>query len=57
MANAMMSMREIAINPEMNDLLDDGNNDVAEFIATLELGHIVWIPVNPSDTEVKYEHN
>ena len=54
---AMMSMREIAINPEMNDLLDDGNDDVAEYIATLELDHIVWIPVNPSDTEVKYVHD
>jgi hypothetical protein len=50
-------MREIAINPEMNDLLDDGNDDIAEYTATLELDHIVWIPVNPSDMEVKYEHN
>jgi hypothetical protein len=51
-----MYMDEVKIDKEMNDLLDDGNDDVAEWIAELELDHIVWIPVNPSDTEVRYEY-
>ena len=49
-----MVMRECAINPEMNDLLDDGNDELQEYIATLELDRIVFIPINPSDVEVRY---
>jgi hypothetical protein len=52
-----MLSKPVEINPEMNMLLDDGNDELQEYIATLELDRIVFIPINPSDVEVKYEHD
>ena len=49
MSIAAAMLPNARINPTMNALLDDGDNEALEFIAELATDEIVWVPINSAE--------